>query len=221
MWAGNQGPRTLGELRPGPWRSVCNGTGSTLSRRTCRKVNRPALVADRPLELRAGAASKRDMKVSWTALYGRFGVGFKRLLALRTQSLECLEIALMDHLKGLVPPSGTGVTLRPSRPVVAILRTPPASKSWTTKSSSTRDGRPRPGTNGPRRWTLAAPPWRATRRGFRVRLRTARNRHHWPMQKTDAALDDLRHTVGSTRDRNSEKGPATWHAVGRTTWEDS
>lgn len=41
------------------------------------------------------------------------------------------------------------------------------------------------------------------------------------MQRADAILDDLRHTVGLTRDRNPERNPATWHAVGRTTREDA
>lgn len=119
MQAGNQRPRALGELRPGPWWNACNGTGPTLSRRICRKVNHPASTA---------ADLKRDTEVGWTALYGQFGAGFKRPRAFRTRFLERLEIVLVDHPEARVSPNGTGVTLCPSRPVVAKFWTPPASK---------------------------------------------------------------------------------------------
>lgn len=66
-------------------------------------------------------AIKRDTEVSWTALYGQFGAGFKRLRAFRAQFLESLEIAQAAYPEARISLSDTGVTLHPSRPAVAKL----------------------------------------------------------------------------------------------------
>jgi Plasmid encoded RepA protein len=66
-------------------------------------------------------ALKRDTEVSWAALYGQFGAGFKRLRAFRAQFVESLELALAVYQDARVTVSEAGVTLHPSRPAIAKL----------------------------------------------------------------------------------------------------
>ena len=64
-------------------------------------------------------ALKRDTEVSWFALYGQFGAGFKRLRAFRAQFIESLELALAAYPDASVSVDERGVILRPSRPAIA------------------------------------------------------------------------------------------------------
>jgi len=66
-------------------------------------------------------ALKRDTDVSWQALYGQFGAGFKRLRAFRAQFLESLQLALAAYPEARMSVNDTGVTLHPSRPAIAKL----------------------------------------------------------------------------------------------------
>lgn len=63
-------------------------------------------------------ALKRDMEVSWTALYAQFGAGFKRIRAFRAQFLESLDLALAVYPDAKVSVDEHGVILRPSRPAI-------------------------------------------------------------------------------------------------------
>jgi hypothetical protein len=66
-------------------------------------------------------ALRRDTDVSWAALYGQFGAGFKRLRAFRAQFLESLQLALAAYPEARVSVAEAGVTLHPSRPAIAKL----------------------------------------------------------------------------------------------------
>lgn len=66
-------------------------------------------------------ALKRDTEVSWMALYGQFGLGFKRIRAFRAQFLESLELAMAAYPEARISVSEHGVTLHPSRPAIAKL----------------------------------------------------------------------------------------------------
>jgi hypothetical protein len=66
-------------------------------------------------------ALKRDTDVTWPALYGQFGAGFKRLRAFRAQFLESLQLALAAYPEARVTVNEVGVTLHPSRPAIAKL----------------------------------------------------------------------------------------------------
>lgn len=64
-------------------------------------------------------ALKRDQEVSWSALYGQFGAGFKRLRAFRAQFLDSLQLALAAYPEARVSLAENGITLHPSRPAIA------------------------------------------------------------------------------------------------------
>lgn len=64
-------------------------------------------------------ALKRDTEVSWAALYGQFGAGFKRIRAFRAQFTESLELALATYPDARVSIEPTGLVLRPSRPAIS------------------------------------------------------------------------------------------------------
>jgi len=66
-------------------------------------------------------ALKRDTEVSWAALYGQFGAGFKRLRAFRSQFFESLQLALAAYPEAQVSFGEAGITLHPSRPAIAKL----------------------------------------------------------------------------------------------------
>jgi hypothetical protein len=66
-------------------------------------------------------ALKRDTDITWPALYGQFGAGFKRLRAFRAQFLESLQLALAAYPEARVTVNEVGVTLHPSRPAIAKL----------------------------------------------------------------------------------------------------
>ncbi|MFC7557275.1 replication protein RepA [Pseudoroseomonas wenyumeiae] len=66
-------------------------------------------------------ALKRDTDITWPALYGQFGSGFKRLRAFRAQFLESLQLALAAYPEARVTVNEVGVTLHPSRPAIAKL----------------------------------------------------------------------------------------------------
>src|SRR3954469_3096910 len=66
-------------------------------------------------------ALKRDTDVSWAALYGQFGAGFKRLRAFRAQFLESLQLALAAYPEARVSLGEAGITLHPSRPAISKL----------------------------------------------------------------------------------------------------
>jgi hypothetical protein len=66
-------------------------------------------------------ALKRDTEVSWAALHGQFGAGFKRLRAFRAQFVESLDLALAVYQDARITVSEAGVTLHPSRPAIAKL----------------------------------------------------------------------------------------------------
>jgi hypothetical protein len=61
----------------------------------------------------------RDVEVSWMALHGQFGGGFKLIRKFRQHFIECLEMALAAYPDARVTITDRGITLCPSRPAVA------------------------------------------------------------------------------------------------------
>lgn len=64
-------------------------------------------------------ALRKDVTVSWAALYSQFGAGFSRLRDFRAQFLGSLEIAVAAYPDARISVEEKGVTLRPSRPAIA------------------------------------------------------------------------------------------------------
>src|SRR4051795_9434985 len=66
-------------------------------------------------------ALKREVEVSWPALYDQFGAGFDRLRRFREHFIEGIAIALAAYPEARVLMGERGVILRPSRPAIAKL----------------------------------------------------------------------------------------------------
>jgi hypothetical protein len=64
-------------------------------------------------------ALKKDVEVSWPALYAQFGGGVGRIRGFRKYFIECLAIATAAYPEARVEVGEKGVTLRPSRPAIA------------------------------------------------------------------------------------------------------
>jgi hypothetical protein len=66
-------------------------------------------------------ALKREVEVSWPALYDQFGAGFDRLRRFREHFIEGIAIAMAAYPEARVSMGERGVILRPSRPAIAKL----------------------------------------------------------------------------------------------------
>jgi hypothetical protein len=64
-------------------------------------------------------ALKKDVDVSWPALYAQFGAGFSRIRRFREHFINCLSLALAAYPEARVDVSDKCITLRPSRPAIA------------------------------------------------------------------------------------------------------
>jgi hypothetical protein len=64
-------------------------------------------------------ALRRDIEVSWPALYGQFGQGYGRLRDFRRDFIQALDFAVAAYPEARVSLGERGVTLRPSRPAIA------------------------------------------------------------------------------------------------------
>jgi Plasmid encoded RepA protein len=64
-------------------------------------------------------ALRRDVEVSWPALYAQFGGGVGRMRGFRKYFIECLTIATAAYPEARVDIGERGVILRPSRPAIA------------------------------------------------------------------------------------------------------
>ena len=64
-------------------------------------------------------ALKKDVEVSWPALYAQFSGGVGRIRGFRKYFIECLAIATAAYPEARVEVGEKGVTLRPSRPAIA------------------------------------------------------------------------------------------------------
>jgi Plasmid encoded RepA protein len=64
-------------------------------------------------------ALKKDVEVSWPALYAQFGGGVGRIRGFRKYFIECLAIATAAYPEARIEVSERGVTLKPSRPAIA------------------------------------------------------------------------------------------------------
>jgi hypothetical protein len=64
-------------------------------------------------------ALKRDVEISWPALYAQFGGGVGRIRGFRKYFIECLAIATAAYPEARVDLGERGVILRPSRPAIA------------------------------------------------------------------------------------------------------
>jgi len=63
----------------------------------------------------------KDTPISWPAIYGQFGAGFRELRHFRPRFVEALSAATAAYPEARVYMDGTGVTLYPSKPPVARL----------------------------------------------------------------------------------------------------
>jgi hypothetical protein len=61
-----------------------------------------------------------DTTVGWVSLHGQFGAGVSRLRNFRSYFIESLQVALAAYPGAQVSIEPTGVTLRPSRPPIAV-----------------------------------------------------------------------------------------------------
>jgi len=64
-------------------------------------------------------ALRRDIEVSWPAIYGQFGQGYGRLRDFRRDFIQALELAGAAYPEARVGLGEHGVILRPSRPAIA------------------------------------------------------------------------------------------------------
>ena len=64
-------------------------------------------------------ALKKDVDVSWPALYAQFGAGFSRIRRFREHFINCLPLALAAYPEARIDVSDKCITLRPSRPAIA------------------------------------------------------------------------------------------------------
>jgi hypothetical protein len=64
-------------------------------------------------------ALRRDIEVSWPALYSQFGAGFSRLRRFRAHFIECLTLAVAAYPDARLEIGERGLVLRPSRPAIA------------------------------------------------------------------------------------------------------
>jgi hypothetical protein len=64
---------------------------------------------------------KRPTPVSWAALHGQFGGGFKAARQMKPKFLEALSVALAAYPEALIEVEQTGLILHPSRPAVPKL----------------------------------------------------------------------------------------------------
>ena len=64
-------------------------------------------------------ALRRNVDVSWPALYAQFGVGYRRLRDFRRDFLAALELALAAYPDARVAIGEEGIILSPSRPAVS------------------------------------------------------------------------------------------------------
>lgn len=60
----------------------------------------------------------RPMPVTWAALYGQFGGGYKAVYHFRPEFRRALDLALAAYEDAVVEVTETGITLHPSRPPV-------------------------------------------------------------------------------------------------------
>jgi hypothetical protein len=64
-------------------------------------------------------ALRKDVEVSWPAVYGQFGQGYGRLRDFRRDFIQALELAVAAYPEARVSIGNQGVILRPSRPAIA------------------------------------------------------------------------------------------------------
>jgi hypothetical protein len=64
-------------------------------------------------------ALRRDIEVSWPALYGQFGQSYGRLRDFRRDFIQAMDFAVAAYPEARVSLGERGVTLRPSRPAIA------------------------------------------------------------------------------------------------------
>ncbi len=64
-------------------------------------------------------ALKREVDVSWVAIYSQFGAGYKHIRQFRAQFIEALQLALAAYPDAHVTLGDRGVILYPSRPAIA------------------------------------------------------------------------------------------------------
>jgi hypothetical protein len=64
-------------------------------------------------------ALRKDVEVSWPAVYGQFGQGYGRLRDFRRDFIQALELAVAAYPEARVSIGDQGVILRPSRPAIA------------------------------------------------------------------------------------------------------
>jgi hypothetical protein len=64
-------------------------------------------------------ALKKDVEVSWTALFSQFGAGFNTVRRFRQHFLECLALAVAAYPEAYVDIGERGLILRPSRPSIS------------------------------------------------------------------------------------------------------
>jgi hypothetical protein len=64
-------------------------------------------------------ALRKDIEVSWPAVYGQFGQGYGRLRDFRRDFIQALELAVAAYPDARVSIGDHGVVLRPSRPAIA------------------------------------------------------------------------------------------------------
>jgi hypothetical protein len=62
---------------------------------------------------------RKDVEVSWPAVYGQFGQGYARLRDFRRDFTQALELAVAAYPEAKVSLGERGVILRPSRPAIA------------------------------------------------------------------------------------------------------
>jgi hypothetical protein len=63
-------------------------------------------------------ALRKDVEVSWPAVYGQFGQGYGRLRDFRRDFIQALELAIAAYPEARVSIGDQGVILRPSRPAI-------------------------------------------------------------------------------------------------------
>jgi len=64
-------------------------------------------------------ALRKDVEVSWPAVYSQFGPGYSRLRDFRRDFIRALELAVAAYPEARVGLGERGVVLRPSRPAIA------------------------------------------------------------------------------------------------------
>ena len=64
-------------------------------------------------------ALRKDVEVSWPAVYSQFGQGYGRLRDFRRDFIQALELAVAAYPEARLSIGDRGVILRPSRPAIA------------------------------------------------------------------------------------------------------